>query len=439
MLAENLRTNPMAQEKHHITFFRQSGWMMIAGIITGLFNWLAIPIITRALTTSEYPVYQTLMNIVAMMAIPAGGLQQVIAQQQAAAITEEKQRIAASEFRGVLKTLFLIWVAMAAAAIIFWKPAMAGLKIESSVAFAITIVVGLATLWMPLVQGIMQGRQNFLWLGTMNIFNGFGRIAMVCVTVVLLHFAVAGMMTAVLFGMLLVIIIGLWQVRDIWKIESTGVQWKNWLGRVIPLTLGLGAANFMLSADMIFTQHFFPADKTGFYSLAGQIGRALIFLTQPMTLVMFPKLARASATGEKSSALALTLGATILTVGGAALVCTIFPWFPAWIMGGKKYLDAAPLVPWFAWCMVPLTISQVMVNSLMARSRFSAVPWLLAVAVGYAFTLYAVGRHWGSSTDTFLGFRVMIQTIGVFNLLMFGVCALFTWGKFGKNVEALNG
>lgn len=267
----------MAHEKHHITFFRQSGWMMMAGIATGFFFWLVQPIITRALTTSEYAVFSALMNIVAMMAIPAGGLQPVIAQQQAAAITEEKQRIVASEFRGLLQALFFIWVAMAAAAVIFWKPAIAGLKIQSPVAFVITIIIGLASLWMPLAQGIMQGRQNFLWLGMMNISNGFGRIFMVCITVVLLHFAVAGAMMAVLFGMFLVIVIGLWQVRDIWKIENTGVQWKNWLGRVIPLTLGLGAANFMLSADMIFTQRFFPGNETGYYAVAGTVGRTLSF------------------------------------------------------------------------------------------------------------------------------------------------------------------
>ena len=68
------------------------------------------------------------------------------------------------------------------------------------------------------------------------------------------------------------------------------------------------AAQFMLSADMIFTQKFFPADQTGFYAAAGMIGRALVFFTQPLTLVMFPKVARSVATGEKSNALMLALG-----------------------------------------------------------------------------------------------------------------------------------
>jgi hypothetical protein len=82
--------------------------------------------------------------------------------------------------------------------------------------------------------------------------------------------------------------------------------------------------------------------------------------------------------------------------------------------------------------MLPLTLSMVLVNSLMAKSRFAAVPWLVLVASGYGVGLMMVGRHAGSLADTQAGLRMMIQTLGVFNLLLLGVCALFTWGKFAK-------
>jgi O-antigen/teichoic acid export membrane protein len=185
----------------------------------------------------------------------------------------------------------------------------------------------------------------------------------------------------------------------------------------------------MLSADMIFTQNFFPREQTGFYAAAGMIGRALVFFTQPLTLVMFPKLARSAATGEKSNALELALGATLLAGGAAAIACTLFPWLPLLIVNGKSFLVVAPLVTWFAWCMLPLTLSMVLINSLMARSKFSAVPWLVLVAIGYGVALAMVGRHAGSLADTQTGLRMMIQTLGVFNVLMFAVCAWFTWVK----------
>jgi O-antigen/teichoic acid export membrane protein len=155
-----------------------------------------------------------------------------------------------------------------------------------------------------------------------------------------------------------------------------------------------------------------------------------------LTLVMFPKLAHSMATGEKSHALELALGATLLAGGAAAVACTLFPWLPLLIVNGKSFLVVAPLVTWFAWCMLPLTLSMVLVNSLMARSRFAAVPWLVLVAVGYGVALAIVGRHAGNLADTQAGLRMMIQTLGVFNLLLLGVCAWFTWGVKEKTQMA---
>jgi O-antigen/teichoic acid export membrane protein len=382
----------------------------------------------------EYGVFTTLLQVVSLMSIPAMGLQPVIAQQQAAAITDEQQHIVASEFRAVWKAIFFIWLAMAVVAGIFWRQALADLKIENSAALGMTVVISLAAMWLPLVSGILQGRQNFFWLGWTNILQGVGRFGIICAVILLLHLWAAGAMSAVLLGMVAVILVGGWQIRDVWKTKTATVEWRNWLGRVVPLTLGLGAAQFMLSADMIFTQNFFPREQTGFYAAAGMIGRALVFFTQPLTVVMFPKLARSAATGEKSNALALALGATLFAGGCAAIACTVLPWLPLRLAWYKPiYIaTASPLVPWFAWCMLPLTLSMVLVNSLMARSRYAAVPWLVLVAIGYGVALAMVGRHAGNLADTQAGLRMMIQTLGVFNLLLLGVCALFTWGKFGR-------
>jgi O-antigen/teichoic acid export membrane protein len=422
---------PANAEKHHVTFFKQSGWLMFASVASGGMMYAVHPIVSRGVPPGEYGVFTTLLQVVSLMGIPAVGLQPVIAQQQAAAITDEQQRVVASEFRAVWRTIFFIWLAMVLVVGVFWRQALTGLKIENSAALAAALVVGLASMWMPLVNGILQGRQNFFWLGWTNILNGVGRLSLIALIVLLFHGWAAGAMNGVFLGMMVVVAVGGWQIRDVWKTRTVPVEWRDWLGRVVPLTFGLGAATFMLSADMIFTQNFFPREQTGFYAAAGMIGRALVFFTQPLSQVMFPKLARSRATGEKSHALELALGATLLAGVAAAVGCTLFPSLPLRLACYKpEYIAvASPLVPWFAWCMLPLTLSFVLVNSLMARSKFSAVPWLVLVAIGYGVALAMVGRHAGSLADTQTGLRMMIQTLGVFNLLLLGVCAGFTWGK----------
>jgi O-antigen/teichoic acid export membrane protein len=165
------------------------------------------------------------------------------------------------------------------------------------------------------------------------------------------------------------------------------------------------------------------------------IGRALVFFTQPLTLVMFPKLARSVAMGEKSNALGLALGTTLLAGVAAAIACTLFPWLPLLIVNGKSFLVAAPLVTWFAWCMLPLTLANVLIYALLARGRFAVVPWLVLVAIGYGVALGVVGQHAGNLADTQAGLRMMIQTLGVFSTLLLGVCAWFSFKSPSASVK----
>ena len=90
---------------------------------------------------------------------------------------------------------------------------------------------------------------------------------------------------------------------------------------------------------------------------------------------------------------------------------------------GTAYVAATTkLLPWYAGAMIPLALANVLVNDLMARAKFKAVLPMVLVAVAYGFTLPFMLR-------TFPGhMEVALKTLGVFNLLLLGVCALFTWG-----------
>jgi len=357
--------------------------------------------------------FTTLLQVAGQIGIPAVGLQGVFAQQAAGAMTPEHERELAGVFRGVLRGTFFIWLLMAAAAFLLRDQIQAALKISNPAALWTTVVIGLASLWRPIVSGVLQGRQNFLWLGNIGITEGIARFAAVCVIVGLLANYAAGGMVGVLIGFLVVMLIGGWFCRDCLRGKAAAMDWAGWLRRVVPLTLGLGVGTFMLGADMIFVQRFFSKEQTEFYAAAGMIGRALVYFTTPVATVMFPKLARSKATGEKSHALELALAVTALAGAAAALGCTIFPSLPLRLVYDKSFLDVStPLVPWFAWCMLPLTLATVLLNSLMARSQFKAVPWLVAVAVGYGLTLYF--RH--------ESFTQVIQTLGIFSMLLLGVC-----------------
>jgi O-antigen/teichoic acid export membrane protein len=413
--ANTMEADQQAAPESAITFFRQSGWMVVATVLGGAFMY-AVHKVAKEMPKSEYGVFGTLLQIINLMGIPAAGLQTVFAQQTASILTSEQRNQLRGTFRAVVKATFVLWLGAMVVAFLLRHQILSTLQIAYPSALWITGVVGLTALWLPIILGLLQGSQNFTYLGWVTFINGVARFGAICVIILLLRGRSPGAMVAVLVGMCVAISLGFWQNFPFWRGPTAPIRWRSWLGGVVPLTLGLGAGMFMLGADMIFVQSLFDGEQTGFYAAAGMIGRALVFFTVPITAVMFPKVVRSAARSEETKVVWQAMAATALMGGAAALGCTLLPWLPLRIIYDPSYLVAAPLVPWFAWCMLPLALANLLISNLLARERYRAVPWLLLVAAGYVTALL----EFNSS------FLSVVKTLGVFNCLLLAVAAGFT-------------
>lgn len=403
-----------------LLFFRQSGWLVISTLVAGLFFY-AVHKPAASMPEAEYGVFNALLQVLNQMAIPAIGLQTIFMQQTAMGDSEKHRRELAGAVRSVLKVTFLLWLAAAGLVFLFQSHILTVYKIKNPAALWATVGLGLTSLWTPVMSGMLQGRQNFLWLGINSIVPALTRFLLILLIVQLLHGEAAGAMFGVLLSMVIGLTLGVWKTYDLWSGESEAFVWKPWLIRVLPLTLGLGASTFMFSFDMIAVQRFLS--DTGIYGAAGMIGRALMFLVAPMTTVMFPKIVQAAAKAERTDVLAQALGATALLASGAALFCTFFGAVPLRLVQGDKFIAAAPLIPWFTWCMLPLTVSSVLVNNLLARQRYGVVPWLVVVAASYCITLWCILKYsWFTPSHL-----TVIKTLGCFAALFLLVCMAFTW------------
>jgi O-antigen/teichoic acid export membrane protein len=269
------------------------------------------------------------------------------------------------------------------------------------------------------------------------IVNGAGRFLAIVLVVYLLGGLAAGAMAGALIGIFAALLLAMLPSRTGWSGARLPFDWKGWLGRVIPLTLGLGASQFIFSVDMILVRSLFGGEaETGHYVAAGTIGRGLVMFTAPLTVVMFPKIVHSISIGSKTHVLAYTLYATALLGSLGALGATgmavglrevvqapeAFAGFlPAAVLN-KLLADPAgvvticKLIPWFVWCMLPLALANVLLNNLMAARHFRVVPALIIVAAAYASAVVM----WGKSLVA------VIQILGVFNLIFFAVLYLYT-------------
>jgi len=409
-------TEPAATEtKHHAAFFRQSGWLMVANVVSGVMMY-AVHLLNKKIPPAEYGVFGVLLAVA--MFVPNIPLQMVMAQQTAQALATNRRRELAGMIRLAWLGTFGLCLLLAIGAFIWQKDILAGWQITNPADLWITVLVVLFSFWLPMFWGVLQGQQNFFWFGWSNILNGLGRLGFAAFLVLALGAYAGGMMLGVCLGLALGTGIAIWQTRSLWLPHAQPFDWRGLLKEIFPLMLGFAAVQFFFTADTMFVKAYFSGDDSAFYVSAGTLSRGLMWLVVPLATVMFPKIVHSVARSEKSNLLGIVLlGTAILAAGGALGLTILGPWIIKLIYSKTYVSVAASVLPWYAWAMVPLSLAYALVNNLLARSQFRIVPVLVVLAVAYGIAL----TRFHDSLIT------VLKTLGVFNLMLLAACAWFTF------------
>lgn len=410
-------------------FFRQSGWMLMATVISGAFMAVVHTAAKEMPMADEYALFTAMVDALLLLAIPASGVQGMFAQLTAASVTEGDRRAVRGAVRGVLRASGVLWGVLALGLWMTQGTLMREWRTETPWILWWTLAVGLAAFWHPIFMGLLQGQQNFFWLGNTVMVAGLGRLVAVAGMVLVAGSLATGAMGGVFLGAVATLLMAVWASRDLWRGPADPYPLGRWLGRLVPVTMGFGAGAVMLSVDTQVVRATIVDESSAYFMAAGRIGRALVMVTAPLAMVLFPRVARSAATGEATGALRLALGATLGTGLAAAVACTVMPELPLRILfaGNPDFLQAAPLVTWYAWAMLPLTAAYTLTNNLIARGRYQVVPWLVVVAGGYVVTLLAA-RERMAVLEPMEAYRLVLLILGGFSGLMLAVSVWFSRG-----------
>lgn len=416
------------------TFFKQSGWLVIATSLSGAFLIAVYPVLAR-LPSEELGIYVSLLRLFTLLGLAAAGLQIVMAQDAAAAVTDELKVHLARTVRSVAKGVLGLWLVILLVCAALQEQIVATFKITNAFAVWVTMGLVLAQLALPFVQGLLQGTQNFAWLGWSIMLNGLARFIAIAVAIILLKGYSTAALLGALVGMSAAVLAGYWPLRKLLAQSAGSFDWTDWLRRLVPLSAGVGAVLVVMNADMLFVQAHFAADQSKFYAAVAMVGVGLVTFTTPMASVMFPKLVSSVARGQRSDSFFLAMAGTALLGIFGALICTVLPWLPLRILYFNKpeFWVSAQLVPWFMWCMLPVPVANVLVADLLAKRRFAVVPWLVAVAIGYCWTINSYLAT-VAKEDHFAAFKGVIQRLGIFALLLLAVAAFFSGLQARSNV-----
>jgi O-antigen/teichoic acid export membrane protein len=399
------------------SFFRQSGWLMIANIAGGALMW-AVHLLAKAIPQGEYGNFGALLAVV--MVVPTIPLQMVLAQQTAKALATNTERELSGVLRLMLAATGLIWLIGAILALIFQEPILNRMKVGDVRALYILLPIVLVSLWSPLLLGVLQGLQNFLWLGWSLLSNAIGRVLVAAFAVLVLHAYATGMVAGVLVGLTVAFLIAVWHTRVIWRLPTAPFDWRGLMRQVIPLTMGFLAFQVLFTVDTLFAKSYFSQADADFYVSAGTMARALMWLVLPLAAVMFPRLVHSAAKSEKNNLMSLVLaGTAILAIVSAAGLSLVGRWVIPIVYTPEYIATASAILPWYAFAIVPLAVANVLLSNLLARPTLDFVfpSCAVLVAVGY---MVALTRFHASMIQ-------VLQVMGICNLLFLAVCAGFSW------------
>src|SRR5437016_4282986 len=99
MLAAKAEAPPITEGAHRASFFRQSGWLMIANIAGGAMMW-AVHFLNKDLPAGEYGLFVVYLSII--MCIPTIPLQMAMAHQTARALAMNRR----GELAGMIRLLW---------------------------------------------------------------------------------------------------------------------------------------------------------------------------------------------------------------------------------------------------------------------------------------------------------------------------------------------
>jgi len=397
---------------------------MIANIAGGGLA-MGVHLLNSKIPPGEYSVFVTLLMVTAFL--PTMPLQMIFAQQTASAVLFGKERQLAAMIRWASVGIIGVWLVAAGIVMFFQAEIMHAWDLKSPFALIATLLAVLAALLTPLFTGILQGRQDFLWMGWAAIAGSFARVGVAVVLVLGFSGGAAGMMAGACFGAVVGLGVGLWRSRDLWLMSGGSFDGKGLWQQIWPLMLGFGVCQFMFTTDTMYAQTFFPSTDMARYAAAGTLSRALLWLVLPMAAVMFPKLVQSSAKAEKTNLFnVVILGTAVLAICGALGLWLVGPIVVKLVfksLSPEAAALAVGLLPWYAGAMIPLALANVMANDLLARGRFKVVPFMVIIGVAYAVALPLLLKRFPGRME------VVLQTLGGFNLLLFLACGWFTWRK----------
>jgi len=238
-------------------------------------------------------------------------------------------------------------------------------------------------------RGVLQGTQRFTALSANLTLELFARVGAL-VLLLVVGMAVTGSMIALLAGVTLAYAIGMWSLRDLFRVESETARLRTMLSFGLTAAAGTLGIILLYNLDVVLAAHYLGKYDAGIYGSLNKIEVIIYYGTLSVSQVLFPRVVEAIATRRHPARLLLLSGGLMTALGlGAVVVFGLTRGLVASLLFGQAFSSAQPYVLAVGFIGLGLSLSNLLVQFLMAVHDRVFIP-ILGVACVLLVTLIAL-------------------------------------------------
>ncbi len=349
--------------------------LVVATFLGALCNAVLHMALGRLLPNAEYGAFIAMLGLIMVVAMPMLALQNTLAHFVSHFAQEGRATAIRPLFFHWAKIFTALSVILVAAAW-FGRGRLAAIWQVSPGLIVLTFVVLALSLWMYLFQGLLQGRQWFVWLAWAPQAWGVVRLVLGVGFVYWLAATAFATLAAQGFGVLAVLALGMLATRRMRLPRGTErirpTETYRYLGAAVFCLAGYA---MLMNLDTTLAKLYFDQETAGLFAKAATIARTAVFLPVPVAAALFPKVTTTGELTDVSWRLLLRgLAFSGLLIAAVVGVCLLWPALPWTILYGRWTVAdaalAAQLTRGMVLAMCPLAMVYLMLNFEMAQRRF---------------------------------------------------------------------
>ncbi len=374
----------------------------------------------RALIPSDFATLQTLNSIALVYVTASGVFQPVVSRFVAEARGKGQTDSIPAIFQSFLRAAF--WLGLILLGLIFSFSNFTShlLNLPTWTIQLSAALIFFSTL-RPIAAGVLQGQERFISFGFTRLALSLGRIALVFF-LIQAGLGLTGAVMALPFGWLVSVLCAfLFLGNTLWKKESQPHQSllrEGWKLSGYAL-LAYFAYMSLTSLDLVWINRNLDGESAGAYASLVLMRRIIALLPGVAVTVMFPRIAKILAQGQRPDRLLIQTATIILAAGGAlTILYFIFSNQLIMIIFGNAYQTASSLLGWMGVAMVGVSLSSVWLNYYLAEQPRNFVI-LLGIAVALEWLLLNLFQPSMQNAVVAFGATGWLLSLGGFLLYVF--------------------